>query len=132
MEMEGVRRRLAQGQRVQVQVVRGPIESEIELAQRCPQGGCEAGKLLGGRSFERRLMRARQDQKLEWCAGRVRRQDDGEVRLQDEARSIAHLLVEDVAVDAALAGLEMPASAFQLALQLHGHNGQREELRVGM
>src|SRR5207237_9457415 len=130
VEMERIGGGLAKWKGVQVEVVGGPVQSEIELAQGGAQRRGQRGKLLGARSLEGRPVLARQDEQFERRACRVRGEHDAEIGLEDEPGSLAHLLVEHVAVDAPLPRLEVAAGALELALQLDGHDGKREQLRM--
>jgi hypothetical protein len=65
-------------------------------------------------------------------AWRVGREGDGVGGLRDDPRALGRLLVEDVAVEAALAVVEVRARLVQLVGDRQRHDGRRDDLRVRM
>src|SRR5437764_7071468 len=127
-----VRGRLAQGRAVQVEVVGGLLQCQVQLAHRQPERVRKAAELGRIALLEDRPVLARKDEQLERGARGERAKRDVPIGLQHDARAFPRLLREHVAENTAVLLPEVRAGAGELALELRRDQRKRDELRVRM
>ena len=124
--------RLAQRHGVQVEVVGGVLQCDVDLSQDRAQRVRKRRQLLSIGRLEGGAVPAGEDRQLERAAGGPGRKHHHRFVLQHHPLLLGKLLREHVAEDAALLVGEVPARRRQLGGEGLGDERQRDQLRVGV